>query len=79
MLTFTFLLNRAQNWTAKAGSVESATYLVFMALCFAGAFLPFLLSPTSKVIMPDGKPVAPPRHPTWKLEFMGLWMALRCV
>ncbi|THG97892.1 hypothetical protein EW026_g4204 [Hermanssonia centrifuga] len=49
----------------------------FVILTGIGVLIPLLMVDPHKVIRSDGTRVTTPRHPSWKTEFWGLWVALR--
>ncbi|PSR82436.1 hypothetical protein PHLCEN_2v6072 [Hermanssonia centrifuga] len=49
----------------------------FVVLTGIGVLIPLLMVDPHKVIRSDGTRVTTPRHPSWKTEFWGLWVALR--
>ncbi|KIP02465.1 hypothetical protein PHLGIDRAFT_79071 [Phlebiopsis gigantea 11061_1 CR5-6] len=55
----------------------NGTYIVFLVLTGVGVLIPLLMAEPSKIIRADGTRVTTPQHPSWKTEFMGLWIALR--
>ena len=57
--------------------VTNGTYIAFVALTVCGVSLPLLMTDPKKMIRTDGTKVTAPRHPSWKTEFYGLWVALR--
>ena len=42
-----------------------------------GATIPLFMVDPNKMIRTDGTKVTTPRHPSWKVEIYGLWVALR--
>lgn len=42
-----------------------------------GVAIPMLMADPTKVIRSDGTKVTNPRHPSWKTEIKGLYIALR--
>ena len=48
-----------------------------MALTGFGALLPLLMVNPAMMIRSDGTKVVAPRHPSWKTEIYGLYVALR--
>lgn len=42
-----------------------------------GVLIPLLMVDPSKMVRADGTRVTTPKHPSWKTEFLGLWVALR--
>lgn len=57
--------------------VSNGTYIAFLSLTVVGFMLPLLMVDPRKMIRSDGTKVTAPRHPSWKTEFYGLWVALR--
>jgi len=51
--------------------------IVFLVLSFTGVILPLFLADPYKMIRTDGTRVTPIRHPSWKTEFISLFVALR--
>jgi hypothetical protein len=51
--------------------------IVFLVLSFTGVILPLFLADPYKIIRTDGTMVTPIRHPSWKTEFVSLFVALR--
>ncbi|KAI0685541.1 MFS general substrate transporter [Cytidiella melzeri] len=49
----------------------------FIVLTCIGALIPLLMVDPRRMIRTDGTRVLVPRHPSWKTEFWGLWVALR--
>jgi hypothetical protein len=41
-----------------------------------GVTIPLLMADPDKMIRTDGTKVVMPRHPSWKSEFHGLWVAI---
>jgi hypothetical protein len=66
-----------ENWNNTAGTVTDGTYITFLVIVSVGMCLPIFLVPTSQVVRNDGTKVIIPVLPTWKKEFMGLWITLR--
>jgi len=61
----------------EAGQVSEGTYLVFLILSLIGVGIPLFMANPRKMIRSDGTTVATPRHPSWKTEIYGLWVALK--
>ncbi|TVY73268.1 UNC93-like protein [Lachnellula suecica] len=58
---------------STAGSVGSATYIVFIVIMCLGLPIALLLSPASKVWRKDRTKVIIHKEPTWKAEFKAVW------
>lgn len=58
-------------------AVSNGTYIAFMAITGFGSLLPLLMVNPAKMIRSDGTRVVAPRHPSWKTEIYGLYVALR--
>ncbi|OJA17344.1 hypothetical protein AZE42_09602 [Rhizopogon vesiculosus] len=67
----------ASNYNSTANGVSNGTYIVFLVLSFTGVILPLFLADPYKMIRTDGTRVTPIRHPSWKTEFISLFVALR--
>jgi len=67
----------AQNYSSTKNYVSTGTYIAFVALTLSGVSLPLLMVDPTKMIRTDGTKVTAPRHPSWRTEFFGLWIALR--
>ncbi|THH04791.1 hypothetical protein EW145_g5258 [Phellinidium pouzarii] len=65
--------------TADAGkkSFGNGTYIGFLVLTGIGILIPLIMAEPSKMVRSDGTKVTAPRHPSWKTEFIGLYIALR--
>jgi MFS family permease len=61
---------------STAGSVGSATYIVFIVIMCLGPPIALLLSPASKVWRKDGSKVIIHTQPTWAAEFKAVWAQL---
>ena len=48
----------------------------FLVLTGIGVLIPLLMANPKAMIRSDGTRVIPPRHPSWKTEFYGLWITL---
>jgi len=66
-----------QNFHSEADAVGNGTYIGFLVLTLIGVFIPLVMADPHKMIRADGTKVTTPRHPSWKTEFKGLWVALR--
>ncbi|EJD55106.1 MFS general substrate transporter [Auricularia subglabra TFB-10046 SS5] len=67
----------AINHQNKENSVNNATYIGFLVLTAMGTFIPLFLADPRRMVRSDGTRVAAaPRHPSWKIEFYSLWVAL---
>ena len=42
-----------------------------------GVTIPFFMVDPEKMIRTDGTKITTPRHPPWKIEIYGLWVAIR--
>lgn len=60
----------------KAGSVGSATYIVFIVIMCLGLPIALFLSPAPKVWRKDHSRVVIHREPTWGAEFKAVWKQL---
>ncbi|KAG1732060.1 MFS general substrate transporter [Suillus lakei] len=65
------------NFNSTANSVGNGTYVGFLILTLIGVFLPLLMADPDKMIRTDGTRVNLVRHPSWKTEFLSLFMALK--
>lgn len=65
------------NFHSTTNGVGNGTYIVFLVLSFTGVILPLFLVDPCKMIRTDGTRVTPIRHPSWKTEFISLFVALR--
>ncbi|KAH6657086.1 major facilitator superfamily domain-containing protein [Truncatella angustata] len=61
---------------STAGSVGSATYIVFIVIMCLGLPIALLLSPAEKVWRKDGTKVVVHKEPTWALEFKAVFRLL---
>ncbi|XP_006454848.1 hypothetical protein AGABI2DRAFT_215435 [Agaricus bisporus var. bisporus H97] len=66
-----------QNYQSQANSVGNETYIGFLILTLIGVAIPFVMADPSKIIRLDGTRVTTPRNPSWKTEFLGLWITFR--
>lgn len=65
-----------QNYHSEANSVGNGTYIGFLVLTLIGVLIPLTMADPNKMIRTDGTKVTTNRHPSWKAEFVGLWVAL---
>lgn len=65
------------NYNSTANKVGNGTYIVFLVLSLTGVVLPLFLADPYKMIRTDGTRVAPIRYPSWKTEFISLFVALK--
>ncbi|KAF8133188.1 MFS general substrate transporter [Boletus edulis] len=56
--------------------VGNGTYITFMILSLVGVVLTFFMADPNKMIRTDGTKVVQPSHPSWKTEFVNLFVAL---
>ncbi|KAL0950518.1 hypothetical protein HGRIS_007327 [Hohenbuehelia grisea] len=66
-----------QNFHSEANAVGNGTYIGFLVLTLIGVTIPMLMADPHKMIRTDGTKVTTPRHPSWKVEIYGLWVALK--
>jgi len=66
----------AENIQNRANSVGNGTYIGFLVLTLIGVTIPMLMADPHKMIRTDGTKVTSPRHPSWKVEIIGLWVTL---
>lgn len=52
------------------------TQVGILVLTLLGVTIPLLMADPDKMIRTDGTRVMMPRHPSWKSEFHGLWVAI---
>ncbi|KAH7916757.1 major facilitator superfamily domain-containing protein [Hygrophoropsis aurantiaca] len=65
-----------QNFDLTVFLVGNGTYIGFLILTIIGISVSMLMGDPEKMIRTDGTKVFVARHPTWKSEFYGLWVAL---
>ncbi|KAJ2931181.1 hypothetical protein H1R20_g5910, partial [Candolleomyces eurysporus] len=65
------------NARSSANSVGNGTYIAFLVLTGIGVLIPLLMVDPKKMIRTDGTKVTTPRHPSWKLELYGLYIAVK--
>ncbi|KAN0087960.1 Major facilitator superfamily domain containing protein [Tylopilus felleus] len=66
-----------QNYNSTAGSVGNGTYIAFLILTCIGIALTFFLADPDKIIRTDGTKVVRTAQPSWKTEFISLFVALK--
>ncbi|KZW00733.1 MFS general substrate transporter [Exidia glandulosa HHB12029] len=71
----------AINHKNQTNSVGDGTYIGFLVLTAIGTFIPLFMTDPHKMVRSDGSRVqthsrAVVRHPSWKIEFYSLWVAL---
>ncbi|KAG6826222.1 hypothetical protein H0H92_000662 [Tricholoma furcatifolium] len=66
-----------QNFKSTANAVGNGTYIGFLVLTSLGVLIPMFMVDPAKMIRSDGTRVTTARHPSWKTEFYGLYVALR--
>ncbi|KAJ7638519.1 MFS general substrate transporter [Roridomyces roridus] len=66
-----------QNFHATAGSVNNGTYIVFLVLTVVGACIPLFMVDPKTMLRTDGTKVSIARQPSWKVELIGLYVALK--
>ena len=49
----------------------------FLVLTIIGVFIPLIMVNPSNMIRTDGTKISPPRHPSWKTEFIGLVVTIK--
>lgn len=65
------------NFNSTANKLGNGTYIGFLILSLTGVVLPLFLADPYKIIRTDGTRVTPIRHPSWKTEFISLFVALK--
>ncbi|TFK22046.1 DUF895 domain membrane protein [Coprinopsis marcescibilis] len=65
------------NFQSSANSVGNGTYIAFLILTMIGVLIPLCMVDPHKIIRTDGTKVTTPRHPSWKVEIYGLWVAVK--
>jgi hypothetical protein len=51
--------------------------IAFLILTMIGVLIPLFMVDPNKMIRTDGTKVTTLRHPSWKIEIYGLWVALK--
>jgi hypothetical protein len=54
-----------------------AFQIAFLVLTLFGTLIPLAMVDPQKIIRTDGSKVTTARHPSWKVEIYGLWVAVR--
>lgn len=67
----------AENFRSTANGVSNGTYIGFLVLTITGFFLPLLMVDPEMMTRTDGTRVVLVRHPSWKAEFLNLFVALK--
>ncbi|TFY66703.1 hypothetical protein EVG20_g4384 [Dentipellis fragilis] len=57
--------------------VGNGTYIGFLVLTLIGVIIPMCMADPNKMIRTDGTKVTTPRHPSWRVELYGLYVALK--
>ncbi|KAH7928794.1 hypothetical protein BV22DRAFT_1030368 [Leucogyrophana mollusca] len=65
------------NFHSTAAGVANGTYIGFLILTIIGVFIPLFMANPANMIRTDGTRVPRIRHPSWKHEFISLWVALK--
>ncbi|KAJ7499239.1 MFS general substrate transporter [Mycena latifolia] len=65
------------NIHTTAGSVKNGTYIGFLVLTVIGAFIPLFMVDPKNMIRTDGTKLTMIRNPSWKVEIIGLYVALK--
>ncbi|OAX33851.1 hypothetical protein K503DRAFT_487990 [Rhizopogon vinicolor AM-OR11-026] len=65
------------NFKSTSNSVSKGTYVCFLVLTLVGAFLPLFMANPDKVTRTDGTRMNLARNPSWKTEFINLYVALK--
>ncbi|TFK53689.1 MFS general substrate transporter [Heliocybe sulcata] len=65
------------NYHSTSGAVSNGTYIGFLILNIIGVGIPMLMADPAKMVRSDGTRVLTVRHPSWRTELKGLWIALR--
>ncbi|KAG1730558.1 major facilitator superfamily domain-containing protein [Suillus paluster] len=65
-----------QNFNSTSNGVGNGTYIGILVLTLVGVTIPMMMADPAKMIRTDGTRVVMPRHPSWKSEFHGLWVAI---
>lgn len=66
-----------QNVISQRQSHSTLLQIGFVVLTIIGVTIPMFMADPNKMIRTDGTKVTTPRHPSWKTETLGLWIALR--
>ena len=73
----TYVSPRAISLVSMVLTACVALQIGFLVLTGLGTLIPMFMVDPSKMIRSDGTRVRMPRHPSWKTEFLGLWIAIR--
>ncbi|KAF6765903.1 MFS general substrate transporter [Ephemerocybe angulata] len=65
------------NWKSNSNSVGNGTYIAFLVITGIGVGIPLIMTDPRQMIRTDGTKVSAPRHPSWKVEFYGLYLAVK--
>lgn len=65
------------NFNSSANAVGNGTYVAFLILTLIGVLIPLIMVDPTKMIRTDGTRVTTPRQPSWKVEFYGLYIAVK--
>ncbi|CAE6526244.1 unnamed protein product [Rhizoctonia solani] len=66
-----------QNFHNTTNAVGKETYIGFLILTLIAILIPMLMADPKTMYRADGSKVTAARHPSWKAEILGLWIALR--
>ncbi|TFK71740.1 hypothetical protein BDN72DRAFT_837319 [Pluteus cervinus] len=66
-----------ENFHSKSNSVGNGTYIGFLILTLIGVTIPMLMADPNKMIRTDGTRIRILRNPSWKSQFVGLWLTLK--
>jgi hypothetical protein len=67
----------AINFKNPAGNASNATYIAFLVLTLVGSVIPFFMTKPKDVVRTDGSKLPVPVNPSWKIELIGLYVALK--
>ncbi|KAJ7095079.1 MFS general substrate transporter [Mycena belliarum] len=65
------------NFHTSAGSVNNGTYIGFLILTIIGALIPLFMVDPKHIIRSDGTKLTVPLNPSWRVEILGLYVALK--
>ncbi|KAF4623042.1 hypothetical protein D9613_001553 [Agrocybe pediades] len=65
------------NFKSNANAVGNGTYIAFLILTMIGVTIPMFMVDPKAMIRTDGTKVSIPRHPSWKSEIKGLYIAIK--
>lgn len=66
-----------QNFHSVTNSVGNGTYIGFLILTSTGFFIPLIMVKPENMRRTDGSRIVQVRHPSWKKEFISLFVALK--